>query len=158
MTRERFLREQNPAEEYASRDVFIKARRREMADFWSPEIEQILLHTIQELPDGRVAERLGSGQQRLIRDSLWEDRALGYYSKLRCPVLLVPAAPEPGKELPEQLVHTDEFALAKGHMAQQVAGIIPRCSVLWMPDTSHDIQLQRATLLAQKILQFTELS
>ena len=156
MTRERFLREQNPAEEYTSRNTFIEARKNEMHGFWSPEVEQILLQTIQELPDGCVVERLGSAQQRLIRASLWEDRALSYYSKLHCPVLLVPAAPEPGKELPEQLVHTDEFALAKGHMAQQVAAIIPHCSVLWMPDTAHDIQLQRATLLAGKILQFIQ--
>ena len=156
MTRERFLREQNPAEEYTSRATFIEARKNEMHGFWSPEIEQILLPAIQELPDGRVVERLGSAQQLLIRASLWEDRALAYYSKLHCPVLLVPAAPEPGKELPEQLVHTDEFALAKGHMAQQVAAIIPHCSVLWMPDTAHDIQLQRASLLAGKILRFIE--
>ncbi|HCI79075.1 MAG TPA: hypothetical protein DHW02_05255 [Ktedonobacter sp.] len=156
MTRERFLREQNPTEDYASHDTFIEARKREMNGFWSPEIEQILLHTIQELPDGSVSERLGSAQQRLIRASLWEDRALAYYSKLQCPVLLIPAAPEPGKELPEQLVHTDEFALAKGHMAQQVAAIIPHCSVLWMPDTAHDIQLQRPTMLAQAITQFID--
>ena len=156
MTRERFLREQNPAEEYVSRDTFTTARKLEMNGFWSPEIEQIVLHTIEELPDGRVSERLGSEQQRLIRASLWEDRALSYYSKLQCPVLLIPAAPEPGKELPEQLVHTDEFALAKGHMAQQVAAIIPHCSVLWMPDTTHDIQLQRPAILAQAIEQFIE--
>ena len=154
MTRERFLREQNPAEDYASRTIFLEARKKEMDGFWSPEVEQILLQTIQELPDGRVIERLGSAQQRLIRASLWEDRALSYYSKLQCPVLLIPAAPEPGAELPEQLVHTDEFALAKGHMAQQVAAIIPRCSVLWMPDTAHDIQLQRPTMLAEAITQF----
>lgn len=156
MTRERFLREQSPAEDYASRATFLEARKREMSDFWSPEIEPILLCTIQELPDGRVVERLGPMQQRLIRASLWEDRALSYYGKLHCPVLLIPAAPEPGKELPEQLVHTDEFALAKGHMAQQVAAIIPHCSVLWMPNTTHDIQLQRPTLLAQVIEQFIE--
>ena len=154
MTRQRFLREQEPAEFYASRDAFLATRQQEMADFWSPEVEHILLHTVQQLPDGSVVERLGAEQQRLIRAALWEDRALSYYGKLACPVLLVPAAPEPDTELPEQLLHTDEFALAKGHMAQQVATIIPHCTLLWMPNTSHDIQLQRPALLIQAIVQF----
>lgn len=156
MTRERFLREQTHTFVYDSHDTFLNARKQEMERFWSPEIEQILLHTVQTFPDGRTAELLGAEQQRLIRAALWEDRALDYYSKLSCPVLLVPAAPEPRKELPEQLVHTDEFALAKGHMVQQVAAIIPRCSVLWMPNTSHDIQLQRPAMLARAIAQFIE--
>jgi pimeloyl-ACP methyl ester carboxylesterase len=154
MTRERFLREQTYGGTYDSCADFLAARKHEMAAFWSPDIEHILLHMVRERDDGCVVERLGVRQQQQIRAALWEDRALPYYSKLSCPVMLVPAAPEPGKELPEQLVHTDEFALAKGHMAQQVAAIIPRCTVLWMPDTAHDVQLQHPTRLAQAIMQF----
>lgn len=156
MTRERFIREMEPKDLYISRAAFIAAMRQEMAVFWSPEIESILLSSIQELPNGRIEERLSPQSQRQIRESLWDDRALSYYSKLTCPVLLVPAAeePQPGKEPPERLEHTDEFAAAKGYMAAQVAGIIQNCSVLWMPHTTHDIQLQRPQILAQAITQF----
>lgn len=156
MTRERFIRETDNKHLYISKTAFVDAMRQEMRSFWSPEVEVILLKTVQELPDGRLEECLHSDNQRLIRESLWDDRALSYYSKLTCPVLLIPAAgePQPDKEFPEQLEHTEEFAEAKGHMAAQVAQVISRCSVLWMPDTSHDIQLQHPRILAQAIARF----
>lgn len=156
MTRERFIRETTPKEFYTSRATFIAAMSREMAAFWSPEIETILRTYIRDLPDGRVEERLTPAHERSIRESLWEDRALSYYGKLTSPVLLVPAAAQPqsGEEFPEHLENADEFAAAKGYMAQQVQRAIQRCSVLWMPNTAHEIQLQRPQVLAQAIEQF----
>lgn len=158
MTRERFIREREGNALYDSREAFLQAMHAEMATFWSPEIEQILLTYIRELPDGRVEERLRPAQQVQIRASLWDDRALSYYSRLTCPVLLVPAAAEPAPdgELPERLESAGEFAAAKGYMAVQVARVIQRCSVLWMPDTAHDIQFHRPHLLAQAIARFVQ--
>lgn len=156
MTRDRFIRETDTKHLYISKTAFIDAMRQEMQAFWSPEVEAILLKTVQELSDGRLEECLQSDNQRRIRESLWDDRALSYYGKLTCPVLLIPAAgePHPDKEFPERLEHTDEFAEAKGYMAAQVAEVISRCSVLWMPNTSHDIQLQHPRTLAQAIAKF----
>ncbi len=156
MTRDRFIRETDTKHLYVSKTAFVNAMRQEMLSFWSPEVEAILLKTVQDLPDGRLEECLQPDNQRRIRESLWDDRALSYYSKLTCPVLLIPAAgePQPNKEFPERLEHTDEFAEAKGYMAAQVAGVIQQCSILWMPDTVHDIQLQRPHILAQAITRF----
>jgi pimeloyl-ACP methyl ester carboxylesterase len=155
MTRERFIRESS-IESYASSQAYIEAMRQEMSAFWSPEVADIMLTYVRELPDGCVKERLQPVHQRRIRESVWEDRALSYYSKLACPVLLVPAAaePQPDEELPERLENADEFAAAKGYMAKQVARAIQRCSVLWMPDTAHDIQLQRPQTLSTAISNF----
>lgn len=156
MTRERFVEEQVPQDFYVSRANFIEMMREEMADFWSPDVERIINTYVHDLPDGGVAECLRSEYQRQLRAALWEDRALSYYSKLTCPVLLIPAAaqPQPDGELPENLENADEFAAAKGYMAQQVARMIPQCSVLWMPDTSHEIQLQHPARLANAITNF----
>ena len=158
MTRERFLRQTSPVDMYLSRAAFLDAMRQEMADFWSPEVEAILLASVRELPDGKMEEILKPEHQRLIRQSLWEDRALSYYSKVACPVLLVPAAaqPKPDGLPPEKLENASEFAAAKGYMAAQVARIIPSCTVLWMPDTAHDIQLHRPQLLAAAISTFVK--
>src|SRR5579859_2188368 len=158
MTRERFIREQAPKEFYTSRATFIEAMSREMAAFWSPEVEKIVHTYVRDLPDGSVEERLCAEFQRQCRAALWEDRALPYYGKISCPVLLVPAAaqPLPGEQPPERLESADEFAAAKGYMAAQVARAIHQCSVLWMPDTSHDIQLQRPERLAHAIASFIE--
>jgi pimeloyl-ACP methyl ester carboxylesterase len=158
MTRERFIREKMTPGVYASRESYLQMLRHEMSVFWSPEVENIVLKYIQELPDGRVQERLLPEQQRLILASLWEDRVLAYYGKLSCPVLLMPAAdrPLPGAELPERLEVAGEFSAAKGQMVAQVARAIQRCSVLWMPDTAHDIQLQRPRVLAEAIANFLQ--
>jgi pimeloyl-ACP methyl ester carboxylesterase len=152
MTRERFLRQTFPKEMYTSRTAYLCAMRGEMAEFWSSEVEAILLASVRELPDGRIEELLSPGHQRLIRQSLWEDRALSYYGKVTCPVLLVPAAaqPEPGGHPPEKLENADEFAAAKGFMASQVSRIIRSCTVLWMPDSAHDIQLHRPQTTCEK--------
>jgi pimeloyl-ACP methyl ester carboxylesterase len=158
MTRERFVHEPLLTEVYASRESYLRALRSEMAAFWSPEVEAIMLTYIRELPDGRVEERLSIQQQHQVRESLWEDRALSYYGKLTCPVLLVPAAAQPltdgeTSDLAEQM---DEFEDAKAQMALQVARVIQRCSVLWMPATAHDIQLQHPQLLATAIATFLQ--
>ena len=158
MTRERFIREKISNDIYPSKQAYLQALRKELPFNWSPGVEEIVQTYVQELPDGTVQERLRPEQQCAIRESLWEDRALLYYSKLSCPVLLVPAAdrPVPGEALPERLEHADEFAAAKGQMAAQVARAIQRCSVLWMPETSHDIQLQRPQVLADAIANFLQ--
>ncbi len=156
MTRERFLRERAGKESYPSAEAFLTGMHDEIGNFWSPEIEEILLTYIHEQPDGIVEERLKLSNQRQIRAATWEDRALSYYGKIVCPVLLVPAAaaPQVGEEPPERLESADEFSYAKGIMAAQVARTIHQCTVLWMPDTAHDIQLQRPQLLAQAIASF----
>jgi pimeloyl-ACP methyl ester carboxylesterase len=156
MTRERFINEKSPDASYSSLTSYLDALHDEMSSFWSPEVEAIVRTYIRELPDGRVEDHLLPEHQVKLRVSLWEDRALSYYGKLICPVLLVPAAdkPRPDEELPERLEDADEFAAAKGQMAAQVARAIQHCSVLWMPDTSHDIQLQHPHILAQSIINF----
>jgi len=158
MTRERFLRQTVPAEMYASRTTFLNVMRQEMADFWSPEIESILLAAVRELPAGSIEDRLKPDHQRQIRQSLWEDHALSYYGKVACPVLLVPAAapPMPGGLPPEKLENAGEFAVAKGYMAAQVARAIHSCTVFWMSDTAHDIQLHRPQRLAAAITSFVK--
>jgi pimeloyl-ACP methyl ester carboxylesterase len=156
MTRERFIRQAPPSEFFTSRSAFLNAMQQEMVDFWSPEVEAILLTHICERPDGTIEERLRPADQRRIREVLWEDRVLSYYGKVTCPVLLVPSAtePQPGSEPPEQLERAEDFSLAKGYMALQVARAIRRCSILWMPETAHDIQLHRPQSLATAIVNF----
>ncbi len=159
MTRERFIREMTPKESYASYASFLAVMRREMTAFWSPAIEAIVLTYVRELSDGGIEERLHPENQRRIREALWDDRALSYYSRIRCPVLLIPAASEPqlGKELPERMEYAAEFAIAKGYMVSQVARTMRHCSVLWMPETGHDIPLQRPDVLAAAIQEFVKL-
>jgi hypothetical protein len=143
---------------FASRASYLHTLRNEMSSFWSPEVEAIFLAQVREMPDGTLEERLQPEPQRKIRESLWEDKALLYYGKLTCPVLLVPAAakPQPHDELPERLEDADDFAAAKGQIVAQVSRAIQRCSVEWMPNTTHYIQLQRPQALSNAIADFLQ--
>ena len=158
MTREQFVREHAFSELYTSRNSYLQEWRNTLADHWSPDIETILMTYVCELPDGQVEERLHAEHQRQIRSSMWEDRALSYYPRLTCPVLLVPAAPQPGAGsiATRRQSATDEFSIAKGQMTNQIARVIQSCSILWMPETVHDIQLQRPRELAEAIANFLQ--
>jgi len=158
MTRERFVRSTSSPAIYTSQTTYLTALQHEMADFWSHDVASILLNCVQELPDGTLRERLQPPHQQLIRQGLWEDRALSYYSKVTCPVLLIPAAvqPTPQGHPPDRLEHPSEFAAAKGYMAEQVARTMRRCTILWMPDAAHDIQLHRPQHLAIAIANFVK--
>lgn len=159
MTRERFINERLALPEiYQSRETYIQAFRQDIGDGWTPQLEPIILAQVQELPDGSLRERLLRENEQQIRAAIWEDRALSYYGKISCPVLLVPAAsePYPGDELPEQLESNQEFAVAKGHITLQVSRAIQQCDVHWMPETGHHIQLHRPHQLAQAILSFLQ--
>jgi pimeloyl-ACP methyl ester carboxylesterase len=159
MTRERFIHEREILPRmFASHATYLHTLQREMSSFWSPEFETIFLAKVRETPDGTLEERLRPEYQRKIRESMWDDRALSYYGKLACPVLLVPAAakPQPHDELPERLEQADEFAAAKGQMVAQVSRAIQRCSVQWMPDTTHYIQLQRPQVLSNAMADFLQ--
>src|SRR2546429_4474626 len=100
MTRERFLRHTAPVDMYLSRTAFLDAMRQEMVDFWSPEVEAILLASVRELPDGKMEEILKPEHQRLIRQSLWEDRALSYYGKVAYSRLLASPLAQPQTDSP----------------------------------------------------------
>jgi hypothetical protein len=159
MSRKRFITErETPSEMLASRATYLNTMRNEMSSFWSPEVEAIFLAQVLEMPDGTLKEHLQPEHQQKIRESFWEDKALLYYGKLTCPVLLVPAAakPQPHDELPERLEDAEDFAAAKGQIVAQVSRVIQRCCVEWMPNTTHYIQLQRPQVLSSVIAAFLQ--
>ena len=67
MTRQRFLRQDMSTGRYASRQTFLQSMQEEMAAFWSPPVESIMLAMIRTLPDGSIEERLAAPHQRQIR-------------------------------------------------------------------------------------------
>ncbi len=157
MTRERYVHQKaSRAYTLKTREDVITALRQDMAPFWSVEVEPLLLKGIRELPDGTIEESLRPANQVRIRESLWDDRALPYYSKIKCPVLLLLATilPQTWEETLEEVECMEEFVRAKGEMATQVARAMQCCTVIWMPGTTHDIQLHRPQALAEIALSF----
>ena len=82
---------------------------------------------------------------------MWDFDIHQHYRRLRCPVLMVPAI-QPGP-----LSQQDETYLAskrKGVAAAQQ--IIEDLSIVWMPDTIHDIPLQKPVELGEVVVSFIE--
>ena len=156
MTRERYVRREIIAPVYSSCETFVETMCREMAAYWSPEVEEIVLSYVRERSDGCVEPRLLPENQRKIREALWDESLVPFYGRVTCPVLLIPAAsePRPGESPPERLEEAPDFAAARGLMALRFARALPHCAIYWMPETAMDLQLHRPQRLANGIARF----
>ena len=101
--------------------------------------------------EGRIYPNLSLEHHMQILRAMWDFDIYQHYRRLRCPVLMVPAI-QPGP-----LSQQDETYLAskrKGVAAAQQ--IIEDLSIVWMPDTIHDIPLQKPVELGEVVVSFIE--
>jgi len=122
-------------------------RRGEMAKVWTPQHEDIALHIVELRPDGTVAPRLALANHLQILEAMWEQPTLALYERVQCPILLV---------CPEQEAADDrqrQFQAAKREGIARVQQLAPRARVEYLPDTVHDVPLQRPAVLADLIAQ-----
>lgn len=96
-------------------------------------------------PDGSIRARLSRDRHMRIVRSMWDTDVDALVAALRCPALALLAertvADEEGRAL-EALRH---------RMVARLREAQPLLRVRWLPDTMHDVPLQRPTLLAQAI-------
>jgi len=81
--------------------------------------------------------------------AMWEFKTYDYYTRLRCPVLAIAARPA-------DITDPDEagYLALKENGLSIAAPMIADLQVQWMPDTIHDIPLQRPIELAELIIRF----
>ncbi len=113
---------------------------------WSPELEDVVLHIVQLRDDDTVAPRLDFENHMKIVASMWDQPTFDLYRQAQCPITLVVAEQAPTN--PAQ----DAFLQAKRQGVAQIETFNPRSRVVWLPDTIHDIPLQRPAQLAEEIL------
>lgn len=123
------------------------ARRGALADIWSPAIEDALLHIVELRPDGTVGPRLALANHLQILEALWDQPTLALYSQVTCPILLICPLQEGGDERQRQFQATKRKSIA--HLQTLTPGI----RVEYLPDTIHDVPLQRPEVLAGLIAQ-----
>ncbi|MBI2913099.1 MAG: alpha/beta hydrolase [Chloroflexi bacterium] len=119
-------------------------------DLWSEQFQEILLSNFHVSADGKIYRRLPIAKHMLIARANWEQRPESLWTRLSCPVLLVPAIREPRDEREEMWLK----AKLRGIEAAQAK--LPGCRVLSMEDTIHDIPVQRPRELAAAIIEFAE--
>lgn len=118
---------------------------------WRPELEDIALHIVQLHDDDTVGPRLSRAHHMTILRAMWDEDPDAIYGSVRCPVLYVLAEPPGANEA------ADGFLASKRHgieSARQRLSAAPRVEVEWMPETVHDIPLQRPEALAARIRRF----
>lgn len=133
-----------------SREAFLSFYRSgPLGQQWSPQLEDSILHIVQLREDDTVAPRLDFENHLQIIGAMWDQPLFALYQQVRCPITLVVA----------ELIPTSETQAAYIRLRQQgiahIQAICPHVRVVRMPDTIHDIPLQRPVQLAQEILSST---
>lgn len=113
---------------------------------WSPELEDSVLHIVQLREDDTVAPRLDFENHLQIISAMWDQPTVSLYARVRCPLKLIVAEQQPTSE--EQRT----FYARRNAGIERIQSIVPSVQVVRMPDTIHDIPLQRPRELAEEII------
>jgi pimeloyl-ACP methyl ester carboxylesterase len=131
------------------------ARMRGYNPLWDDErIQSIVLANfeIYEDPDTGeelISPRLTFDRHMQIVASMWSFKTYEVASRLRCPVLAVPARPAQTSAGAEQ-----QFLARKEVGLTRLVELIPGIQVRWMDNSIHDIPLQHPAELANLIIDF----
>jgi len=117
-----------------------------------PEVDEIELNIVELRPDDTVGPRLSRENHLRILRAMWDEQPDQVYPRIQAPTFYALAQPagEAG---------TDGFLAAKRAgivEAQRLMTNAPIVEVEWMPDTIHDIPLQRPDALAASMAGFLE--
>jgi pimeloyl-ACP methyl ester carboxylesterase len=118
-----------------------------LKDIWSEELSEMVLYNF-EVRDGRIYRRLSIPNHMKIARAIFGQRPSEILSEVRCPVLVVPALREPASEEERRW---QEYRLRAIAAIKQA---LPAVTVHEMPDTIHDVPIQRPRELAGVIAEF----
>jgi len=133
-------------------DAFLQGARNwpGLGEFWNDDVQQIVLANFRVDTDDTIHPHLSRDNHLKILRSLWEQKPSALWSRVHCPILLVPSTrdhPDPRNAV--WMEHKRKgIALAEERA--------PSLEVVWMDDTIHDVPLQRPAELAGAIRSFLE--
>ncbi len=118
---------------------------------WARLIEQfgalakeIILNNFETLDDGTLRAKLSRANHLRIIEALWDHHPRELYSKVQCPVLMMPARQ---RENPDAYERT----LARSDSISAAERLLPRSKTVWLEDSIHDVPVQRPELVAATI-------
>ncbi len=120
---------------------------------WQPDSQaiQIILANFDVTEQEIITPHLSFEHHMQIVRAMWEFKTYQYYTRLRCPVLIVPARPAEPLSPQEQ-----EFLALKKRGVARAQETIKDVRVHWMEDSIHDIPLQRPAELAELLAEFAK--
>ncbi len=120
-----------------------------MQGVWSPKIQEMLLSNFL-IEDGKVYRRLTIENHMKVARAIYDQKPGRIYSRVRCPVLLVPAFREPVSEQERAWQRLRDDGIKK------VLEMLPGARLRAMENTPHDIPVFRPEHLASAIVEFAE--
>ncbi len=120
---------------------------------WQPDSQaiQIILANFDVTEQEIITPHLSFEHHMQIVRAMWEFKTYQHYTRLRCPVLIVPASPAEPLSPQEQ-----EFLALKKRGVARAQETIKDVRVHWMEDSIHDIPLQRPAELAELLAEFAK--
>lgn len=130
------------------RETFLSYYRNgPLGEQWTPQLEESILHIVQLRDDDTVAPRLDFENHLQVIGAMWDQPTFALFKQVRCPITLIVADQEPASEAMKAFMSMRKQGLA------QIQMLRPDARIVLMPDTMHDIPLQRPEELAEEIIQ-----
>ena len=114
---------------------------------WTPELEDIMLHIVQLREDDTVAPRLDFDNHLKIVSAMWDQPTFDLYRQVHCPILIIVAEQEATNEQMRSMQQARNEGLAR------IQSLNSNATIIRMPNTIHDIPLQRPQELFETITQ-----
>jgi pimeloyl-ACP methyl ester carboxylesterase len=146
MTWEVILHHLSPPRLSVPEDEYLAMMREMFAEKWRPEFTPIVLANMKVI-DGRVSARLDRPSHLAILEAMWDQDLPALYRAVRVPTLLLIA----GLDGPGTLDWPELKERAIPVLRDTIGGAL---QVITMPDTVHDIPLQRPDELADALIAF----
>lgn len=118
-------------------------------DDFTEEIYEIVLGNFALHPDNTIAPHLAFDDHMRIVRAMWEEDAEHTLPKVSCPALFLLAEPP--------LPHDDDtaaFMQFRHDAVETTRRLMPHAVIEWLPDSIHDVQLQKPQLVAGRIARF----
>ncbi len=115
-----------------------------LIDQHGPTAEAIILANFETLVDGTLRAKLSRDNHLRIIEGLWGHRPRELYSRVACPVLMMPARQ---RENPDAYERT----LARSESIAAAEQLLPRSKTVWLEDSIHDVPVQRPEMVAETI-------
>ena len=106
--------------------------------------EEILLSNFEVGEDNSIQARLSRDNHIRIIEALWEHFPSALYSRVDCPVLIMPARQQVDDSQQARRFRREESVAS-------AAALLPVSKTVWLEDSIHDVPIQRPELVANVI-------
>jgi 3-oxoadipate enol-lactonase len=121
-----------------------RVRSRHLDSGMGPEVVDIVLANFEILEDQTIKARLSRANHLRIIEGLWDHHPKELYSKVQCPVLIMPARQQNN-------LATHEHGKRRLMLLEEAEELLLKSKTVWLEDSIHDVPIQRPELVADVI-------